>query len=549
MATFGNGDRIEGLSVFDSGLTLGEIDLHGGEGFLDEVERFAVIGQLEEAADAALSGKSVPRVWAILDESGRSEGRAVAALTIARVLSRRGQKVVVLDADDHSPDLTRWAGLFEQEGWIDYLRYGASLGGCGTDLPWSGTRLLGVGTFCPTDIQPDEITDLLGRLRRQADDVLLCLPLDERGAAWTAQAGIHLLCWDRMVRDEKGLAEVVGRLEAGAETLAAVVAFGLDEETMELEIASALKAISETGARAASDAEPDKTPDERAEEAAADAEEALAFADDLEPVLDGEPDLEMVSAEQVAADRSSAEPDSAEQPDLAEQPVDEPVTMARQRQGSSPLFWRVAAVAAVLLIVVGYAWYSGFFRGVDEPAADLALTSVEADIGPSNGAVANPSETSGETVSGTDADETDDSGDRPIDAAVNEEAVTENAVADVVTTPPAETGEESDSPSGTTPATPAETEPAEPDPYAVPVGEAGWALHLFSFPDSTAAIEQAAELEARGIAAAWRAEQIRNKGEWYRVYVGSFANRADANVAKPELLARLRLDWADAREF
>ena len=95
-------------------------------------------------------------------------------------------------------------------------RYGASILTCGQDLPFAGRRghLLGVGSFAPTDITAAEVADLLTRLRRQADDIIILAPLDPTGRLWNAAADIRLVCWDRTRTDAARMEQLVAGLQA-----------------------------------------------------------------------------------------------------------------------------------------------------------------------------------------------------------------------------------------------------------------------------------------------------------------------------------------------
>jgi cell division protein FtsN len=87
------------------------------------------------------------------------------------------------------------------------------------------------------------------------------------------------------------------------------------------------------------------------------------------------------------------------------------------------------------------------------------------------------------------------------------------------------------------------------DPYLQEVGSDGWALHLYSLPDRPAAEQQAAALERRGFRTEIRPFVLKDKGLWYRVYVGSFLTRREALEAKDPLLETLNIDWARVTEF
>ena len=89
----------------------------------------------------------------------------------------------------------------------------------------------------------------------------------------------------------------------------------------------------------------------------------------------------------------------------------------------------------------------------------------------------------------------------------------------------------------------------DPAPYAGAVGVEGWALHLYSFPDSATAAQEVAILARRGINAAVRTVEITDKGRYHRVYVGSFPDRSAAKAARPALMEKLRTDWANPVRF
>jgi cell division septation protein DedD len=58
-----------------------------------------------------------------------------------------------------------------------------------------------------------------------------------------------------------------------------------------------------------------------------------------------------------------------------------------------------------------------------------------------------------------------------------------------------------------------------------------------------------ADLERRGYRSAMRAVDLPDRGRWYRVYVGSYADRGEALAARPELLEQLDIDWAMPSRF
>ncbi len=86
-------------------------------------------------------------------------------------------------------------------------------------------------------------------------------------------------------------------------------------------------------------------------------------------------------------------------------------------------------------------------------------------------------------------------------------------------------------------------------PFQKPVGQDGWALWLYSFPDEAGAVEEARRLERRGLRAEVRAVELPDQGRWFRVYTGSFADRVSAREAAPLLIAELRHNWAQPARF
>ncbi len=86
-------------------------------------------------------------------------------------------------------------------------------------------------------------------------------------------------------------------------------------------------------------------------------------------------------------------------------------------------------------------------------------------------------------------------------------------------------------------------------PYRETVGAKGWALHVYSLPDSAATAKQVRELSRRGFQSTARIFDLGAKGTWNRIYVGSFATRTQAKQAMPALLKKLREKWAKPQKF
>ncbi|MFH1843115.1 MAG: OmpA family protein [bacterium] len=85
--------------------------------------------------------------------------------------------------------------------------------------------------------------------------------------------------------------------------------------------------------------------------------------------------------------------------------------------------------------------------------------------------------------------------------------------------------------------------------YQKPVGQDGWALHLYSLSSQPSAEEAVRDLQKLDIQAVWRKQDVAGKGTWYRVYVGSFPDQEQASLAVSDILARLHIDWAGPVRF
>ncbi len=533
--SFGN------LRYFETGLYLAGLDIGNDRDpardltrdFTATVERLTEESGLRHHIDDAISGHPSPRVWMFLDEPGGTLANAVAAISAARTLSDRGQTVVVLDGDDGACELTRWAGRFELDGWIDMARYGASLLASSVDLPFPGKKayLVGVGSFSPTHATPAEISELLQRLRRQADDLLIVAATDAAGLAWSRHADIRLLCWDRATRGREAVATLIADLESNDCAPTGLIGFADLEAAVVEQKLSPLHETPDTVQEAVRDEQPTaKTADvlEPRTEMPVDHEESISTGISVSAPFTG--------GEDAAADLATTDRDEvAEYPSLAWQNENKP-------RRSSPLFVAFAAVLFIVAIGLGGYWYvvlrepAGGFRSDTLSVA----TMNEGDVVTPPGAGETPHEAPGFQPGG----ERDSS--RP----VADEAADGQAAA----IPDDEAGQTGETDAGTVvDALAGESDQPPPlldmEPFSGPVGEGGWALHLYSFPDSSLAQAEVRSLERRGFRAVFRAFEMPEKGRWYRVYVGSFPDRRSAQASVPAVKARLSAEWAMPKPF
>ena len=534
-----------GLGEIYSGWAGSELDLVPGERFWTRIEHIATKGEITRGFDAAMQGHSSPRIWLFLHEPGRGDLSAAVAMSFARELAFRDQAVLLLDCDDRDQALTRWAGRIEKEGWIDLARYGTSVLTSGVAMPFVGRRgyFLGVGSFAPTDVTSEEINTLLTRLRRQGDDVLLVAPSDFAGLMWAPAAAIRIFCWDQQTMPANEAAVInAGFTESGC-PLTAVVSFRGTGPAEDLLVEQVLTEI----------------PDGSAPPITA---ESDAPAD---PVVSGtvpatEPPL--VSAGGKTESTSETDPSdlspkkAAEVPDLDPDVAD--LVEAWQESESSPtretsrVFW-FGALAAVVLIALITAYY---FKVVRVPSAgpfgqaEVATQTIPAQVGsgmepadegiPDDGAIGTVAVDSVEAQS----DEQGQPEATPELTAGGEDAAVDSVITETVVEP------KNDSQDDVPPAL-AVPVPTGFDmgPYRETVGAKGWALHVYSLPDSAATAKQVRELSRRGFQSTARIFDLGAKGTWNRIYVGSFATRTQAKQAMPALLKKLREKWAKPQKF
>jgi len=504
------------LPLLPSGWGAGRISFATGEDFWRDASRFASEGNLGDELDTALAGHSAPRTWVILHEPGEWALAAATALGFARALAARDQAVILLDGNEGEASFTRQASAEENLGWVDMIRYGSGISECGVVLPFAGRQgyFVGVGAYSPSEPTVEEITDLLRRLQRQADDVIVCAAADGTGRRWAARADLRLLCWDRAERTPGLVEELARNLEEAGIPLTGLVGYGLPAETEPLVV---------------DDEDVEAMVDEKVVEQEETPVSASAILDDLEKQDEGV---------QEEAELGRMEEEFA------------------RRKGSSRLFVWVAA-AAVLLIAVSAFYYikylhvpsSGLFPGVAEESGTPPQPSVPAGVA---------SHDSGLTAMDSYLEEGNAGDTEP--AVADNEPGTEQVPQDAATGVAAqdeETGPGDDLTAGddeaaVTEATPPEEEPADTPPqptfdmmpYTHPAGQAGWALHVYSFPDTNHALQMQRTLAARGFQSEIRAVEIKEKGRWYRIYLGSFPDKQAAFGARGSLLEKLGEDWA-----
>jgi len=416
-----------------------------------------------------------------------------AALGFAQELASRDQAVLLLDGDDDEAELTEWAGRNNIDGWIDLVRYGSSVLTCGIPMPFEGRRsyMLGVGSFTPAEVTGHEVKDLVARLRRQADDILVVAPANAVGRLWAAEADVRLFCWDRPRRSATLVANILDNFSSTRIPITGLIGFGLAQSD-EVE---AGEVVGEVPVE-------DTT------------EDVAAILDKLE-----EQDEKFVHEEEEFA----------------------------RRKGNSSVFWIAAAVSVVLIGAASVYWQK-FLRvpsGGHFPASaqqEMALGGAAFfDSGAAtfvDGSVVDASEEMFEESPVNEALAQDLSADvvaslpdsEVVDMPVIEETIPARDEIQEVTIPVMEDG-------------------FAMDPYLIPVGSGGWALHVYSFPDSLRAARESEILASKGFQCVTRAVQFKEKGRWFRLYLGSFETKTAAREARKKLMVELNEDWANPVRF
>jgi len=463
-------------------------------GFAAAAPELAREAGLEYFVEEHLDQPEAPKLILILDEPQRTAPRVALAVALAAELIRWDKKVLVLDGDDHRPDLTRWMGRLDSEGWVDVIRYGISVDAASVPLPFAPKqgRVLGVGSYQPTRVSAEEVAEFVRRQSDAYDHIIVTASTGDRGSVWASQPALSLVCWTPGIQHEsviegiihdagllgetpRAIMQLVGRPEGEApvskEELAAFAGEGGNSSPVFRRLAGLLAVLvvllavwwfgfvqrggDEEPAVAARDAvadvaqhagaASDHAADAVGETAAGLAEEVRAEADDLAGRTEG-----------AAADLA----DSAE-------------------QATDALADRADAAAAA--------------AGRDAEAAGEteARTAAAADPAPAR-----------------------------VEAAPR----------------PRET-----------PAANADMAGLDPAAFDGEVGAAGWCLHLYSLRHQEVAEQMTADLERKGIRGRIVPSRDDQGEYWYRVYVGSFATRDEARAAEPALMRLLEIDYAAPR--
>jgi hypothetical protein len=386
---------------------------------------------------------------------------------------------------------------------------------------------------------------------------------------------MSLVCWDKLLRSTQDMQELIQRLFDAGIPVEGIVGFGLDEAQILDSVLQPVVDQDEDNPAAsvvASAVQSDSVTFSGEKEASGSAGENAGAEVGATPAT-------ATDRPNVTDDRGTAEVSAAVRAAGASGPsagAGEPkVTFPRQAragQRTSTIFWAAATLLVAICAVIIILWVRMQDLPDSEREPTLAQQAPETDITraatePSGSAPAE-SLTSASLLPATRAsDLTADAltGDAESDPAASSSRQATSNRSETVVQADADVagvgaGQAGDDDAGQPTTQPPPTEPAVPDqqkegsstadsPYSVPVGQAGWAIHLYSLPDEASTVKEAAELERKGFQTTWRLEDVPGKGRYYRIYVGSFPSAAAARKALPELKERLRVKWAQVRQF
>ncbi len=458
----------------------------------------------------------------VTDDQGSGRARCFLAFQIARLLGEGGARVLIVDGEFEEDGPGEWLGEPGREGLLDIARYGASPRACLQRLALPNVELMGVGSFRPDvgeALEGEEIESTLRQLRSNWNFVLCTAPSHYADGRFNPlfQHG------DGVLMGVTLRGEARDRFEELADYL-------LDEGVNVFGV----MAFSEPG------------------------EESGTTA----PV--SEPEAVEVSVEEEASSRASSP--------YADLPRATP-------HQSSRVFRSVAVGIIVALVVFVGLWFGiqwlqrpdpvdlpplAHERALGEPAQASGQTQElqlagDGGVGASSGE--SRSESSGETSgklppAGADsaADETqiaDASG--PESSTLDADGGRDSEAADQVgdsggtgtrTSPPAEEPETLPEPVKVKPEPVVTPPPTDSRPAELLLRpSSGYALHLWSFPDSMQALPSVRKLEAEGYQPVVRGAEIKGRGIWYRVLIGNYATKRDAMDARELLSDRPDIDY------
>ena len=485
----------------------------------------------------------------ILGAAAPAQRAVVAAAVAAAIAAER--VAVLVDADLRHAYLSFDDRRRAQEGIVDVLRYGVRSPRVVAPTATPGLALLPVGSRTvdlPGTFGAEAVPALFAELRRGGEflvvngpdlaDLQGALPFLDQVPSWvilfelgTSEAERMRLLRDRLGRDRCMGIVALGEVRAEVTTPAPAEAPPASEQELPWE----------------------ETP---AEPAAPPREVAVLQVDEV-PV-DEAPVAE--------APVEEAEEELAEEPEAAPR-LDQPTPMRARR----PRGLLIGLAGLLVVAIAGAMWFG--------PKRASQPTGPSEDLAPQTSTTpAQEPGTSGEASHQTSQQGSEDASEFPSVALPETESPTSTPSASPAsppTTTPAEPSPSKDlaaSPppasSGTQDASPAETPPppapvtkpaTETSATRAPLGDVVWGVHVSSVKNRAGALQEAQRLAVNGRETFVKQTEVPGKGTWWRVYVGPFGTRAEADRTAATLrgagedaqvyrLARAEIEAATGRE-
>jgi cell division septation protein DedD len=477
--------------------------------------------------------------------------RVQAAVQIGRAAVGQGLDVLMIDADVRQVGLSRWLPDrdLDSEGLVDVLQYGASVAVARRSSVVDGIDVLGIGSYRPeasSVFESDDLRRLCVQVRSSAGLVVVV------GAARLTEGQFHPLIGEAdsvavSMHLDRELAAPLGEfLEyvVGLKMPVAGMFLWAGPDDAEQFVDDALLERSRVLPRADVD-----SPFPRRGSSMPDppeVESGPGFLDVFGEEVAVTVPLPPVDAETV--DRPVIEPviESADPPDIGPtsvriktervSPGSRSKLEGSKRGGSSGAIRGIMAVVGVA--IVGFAaWWAFTWQNAgptrprvqppERPVVAAQMTESDEPDTTLDSATLSPPGAAGSTSAG----------DGPADAGTGEEVETSRDV-DGLLAEPVENGPGLTQPEREEPA-------ARIDPFETAMrrrGRSGWALHLFSFPDSMEAVTDSRRLRSDGYAVTIHGAKIKGR-RWYRVLVGTFDTRGEAARYRVQAQEKFGVDW------
>ncbi len=468
------------------------------------------------------------RVLAVADTQTENDLRRYVSRQTARLLAERGQNVLLVDVDLDA------AGSEDEEGFIDLVLYGVSPRMACRPSPVTGIMEMSVGSFVPSPEEAFEETKVrhaLAQLRATFDAVILVVPALPDGENYHPLL-VHVdglvLTTHLHAPTSEPLEGLMAYLKGLALPVWGVAAF--------------------TGAR-----------------------ESVDVA--VDDAFDGAPSVPEPELATAATGQHDVEAEAVP-PRVRRTGFDD------DEESSNPRFrWISMGAVALLVVFAGWFAYQQFFKsdsasrqiagpvtppsvadGNRAPSVETAVPTPPAGAdalvdGAGDGAAGSPDEVAnsdsggGGTTEVAGPDETSD-GDSTFqrDGTSDGDRATAAGRGDAPPVNPVEPNEDVDfaeSGDNDVPELPTPTESVESEVLRLaklaPGG--GFALHVWSFPDSLEAVSQLPVLRRDGFEPVVIGANIPGRGRWFRVVVGRYPTRGDAQDARTLMSARADVDY------